>query len=506
MERLPAHSPSSIGETSLEELETLLQVDPDLTRRICDYPANCWLVEEGAQQEKVFILLEGEVSMQKTGEDGIKLKVDTLSRGNMLGLLSYYAKNPNFVGALTLTPVRVLEFTWPEFSRYSSQEPRIQLCLLNLVRDNLASRYRRMVHLQVQLAGLNHTLQRERNDLRSTVAELENTRSRLVNQERLAILGQLIAGLAHEINNPAAALLRSTAYLEENLGALFAPNGDASPETSAAALWEEGLHCPPPISSATGREEKDAWEKVLPGLPSSLYRRLAIIPPEKAARLREESSWLNSFLHLRDPVQRIEALENWLRPFETGHFLHTISLAGGRIQRLIAGLKNYSRPGQRSWAVVDLSEGLQETLLILGHRLKGVRVEWEGESHLYTFGDGGELNQVWTNLIVNACDAMKDEGTLHLRLFKEKDQVQVTLRDSGPGFPNGVQEKLFQPNFTTKNQSKTFGLGLGLSIARDIIEKHGGTIRAENAPQGGAQFHVTLPLREDGSLPADAGD
>lgn len=498
MESSHPHSSAPVGETSLLELETLLQGDPELPQRIRDYPSDYWLVEEGAQQEKVFILLEGEVSMQKTGEGGEKLKVDALSRGNMLGLLSYYARNANFVGALTLTPVRVLEFTWPEFSRYSTREPRIQLCLLNLVRDNLASRYRRMVKLQVELAGLNRTLQYERNDLRATVAELENTRSRLVNQERLAILGQLIAGLAHEINNPAAALLRATAYLEENLGALFEKIPDTNTNISALDLWQEGLLCPPPVSSQISRSERTAWAEALPDLPNSLYRRLAIIPPDRAARLRSDSSLIHHLNTPKDTIARINAVEDWLRPFETGHFLHTISLAGGRIQRLIAGLKSYSRPGQRTWSPVDIAEGLRETLLILGHRLKAIKVEWNGPEVIHTFGDGGELNQVWTNLIVNACDAMKDEGHLYIDIAAENDRMKIIFRDSGPGFPPHVQENLFQPNFTTKNQSRTFGLGLGLSIAKDIIEKHGGTIRADNAPTGGARFHIDLPLVKPG--------
>ncbi|MCH8473837.1 MAG: cyclic nucleotide-binding domain-containing protein [Opitutales bacterium] len=482
----------------IKEIREAFTSSEENQKKIKKYASGDWLIRESERQERVFIILEGEVALYKTTDDGQRLQVDSLSSGDMMGLLSYFARNRNFVGGRCQNEVTAIRLTWEEFDHYNYADP-IGGALLMLIRDNMAQRYRRMVGVQLKMATLNATLAKERNELRDTIIELEQTRNRLVNQERLAILGQLIAGLAHEINNPAAAMLRSTDYLRESLEHLFAMLKDKDLtiiRETGPAFWEEGLRDGNHPAREQLDKNREQWEKLFPDLPRSLYRRLSFLPESTRDHLRENKLIQKSFRKAKTMADKADFLEEVILPFETAHHVRTVSIAGDRIRKLIAGLKNYSRPGQMKNAPVDLRQGIEDTLLILSNRLKEVFVHLEAPEKLEVPGNAGELNQVWTNIMVNACDSMEDHGRLDIKLAKtEDDQVKVTFEDTGPGLPQGILDKLFKPNFTTKNQSRSFGLGLGLSISKDIVEKHNGQIYAENRTSGGARFVILLPLR-----------
>ncbi|MCC5788976.1 MAG: cyclic nucleotide-binding domain-containing protein [Opitutales bacterium] len=496
----PDKIPASIENTErlIREIREAFTSSEENQKKITKHTSGDWLIREDERQEKVFIILEGEVALYKTTDNGERLQVDSLSSGDMMGLLSYFARNRNFVGGRCQTEVTAVRLTWEEFDHYNYTDP-IGGALLMLIRDNMAQRYRRMVGVQLKLATLNTTLAKERNELRDTIIELEQTRNRLVNQERLAILGQLIAGLAHEINNPAAAMLRSTDYLRESLAHLFGILKEKDltvVRETGPAFWEDGLHAGNHPLREDIEKKRAEWEKIFPGLPRSLYRRLSFLPETTSNRLKENTLIQKTFRKAKSMGTKANFLEEVILPFETAHHVRTVSIAGDRIRKLIAGLKNYSRPGQVKNSSVDLRQGIEDTLMILSNRLKEVFVHLDSPEKLEAPGNAGELNQVWTNIMVNACDSMEDHGRLDIKLIKtEEDQVKITFEDTGPGLPQGILDKLFKPNFTTKNQSRSFGLGLGLSIAKDIIEKHNGQIYAENRESGGARFVIFLPLR-----------
>lgn len=180
--------------------------------------------------------------------------------------------------------------------------------------------------------------------------------------------------------------------------------------------------------------------------------------------------------------------------FEAGYYLRSIGLGAERISNLVVSLRNYSRGGSGGTELVDVRSGIQDTLRIVGNRIKDLDTELRLEETPPVPGNSGELNQVWTNLIVNACDAMDDRGRLVIACGREgPDAVFVTVTDSGPGLPEELMEKIFEPNFTTKTNATHFGLGLGLAISREIIKKHGGELTVENAKEGGATFKAVLP-------------
>jgi signal transduction histidine kinase len=185
--------------------------------------------------------------------------------------------------------------------------------------------------------------------------------------------------------------------------------------------------------------------------------------------------------------------------YQIGNFLHNIETCGERVAALVKGLKNYSRQDTETVAKVDLHQGLEETLMIFGNKLKHFNVIKEYSELPPVECRPAELNQVWTNLIANALDAMGKQGTLTIKTQMAKtskngkEHVQVLIEDDGPGIPPEVKKQIFEFHFTTKRGTR-FGLGMGLAIAQQIIRRHGGVIQAKSEPGTFTRFIVTLPV------------
>ena len=479
-----SNSPEPSGDfagrwAAIADIRRLVEASPELRDCIRAFPAGSVLVEEGGSRKEIFCLLEGEVTQYKRAPGGERIAVDVVREGDLVGLLSYCTGNPNFTDAVATCPVIALGMDHELFGSLAQSAPALYERLQALIRDNLTQRYRRMVELHLEVATVNAAIERERDALRRTIRELEDTRGRLAHQEKMAVLGRLVAGLAHEINNPAAAVLRSVDYLrdafEEVLEAVF--EGDRT--DVARRFWDAGMRAHLP-DTATQRERLDALAESHPRMSRSLLRRLAVLPPEVLALAPDLSP---------------EHLERLLPVFESGMNLQTIQVSSERIQNLVVNLKKYARPGTEGETAVDLREGIRETLLILRSALIPFQVELDLPEIPKVKGDSGKLNQVWTNLVYNACEAMGRAGRLRIACGTAGDNgVFVTVEDNGPGIPEDLKARIFEPNFTTKQQVNHFGLGLGLVIARDIVLEHGGDLRVFDAPGGGALFRVDLPL------------
>jgi signal transduction histidine kinase len=181
----------------------------------------------------------------------------------------------------------------------------------------------------------------------------------------------------------------------------------------------------------------------------------------------------------------------------------TIRTAIGAIRRIVGALRRYSRLDEAPLERVDVHAGIEDTLVILSHQLKygdkGINVKRSYGKLPHITAYVGELNQVWTNLIHNAVQAMGGRGELEIETTVEDGEVQVAIQDSGPGIPAEVVSRIFEPFFTTKGKGE--GTGLGLAISARIVEKHGGRIRVVSNP-GCTRFEVRLPV--DGPSPTIA--
>ncbi len=192
-----------------------------------------------------------------------------------------------------------------------------------------------------------------------------------------------------------------------------------------------------------------------------------------------------------------DELDFYLHYFELGKMFQNIESAGNRISGLVRSLKSYSRTDtDREWEMVDIREGIHDTLQLTSNRIKFYDIQIALDDVPNIRANPAALNQVWTNIILNAADAMGKNGSLIIQCSSDDEQIEVVIRDSGPGIPDEIIDKIFDSNFSTKKSDVKFGLGLGLSISRDIVQQHGGDISVKNDSDGGAVFTVRLPIRD----------
>ncbi len=442
------------------------------------------IIREGEPNDALSFILEGRVLLLKGYGTGSDVAIGTFEAGDIVGLLSFYGGGAVFATARAKTDVRVFRLRKPEFDGLAHGHPQLFKLLETLIIHTLAERYRRILHLHIEVAALTRELELERNQLQHALDELHSTRNRLIHQEKMAILGQLVAGIAHELNNPASALLRGAETVSTLLPAIVG-SGTPGTELERTMLLLGRSRNPP--DTADHEHRMAELTRRYPHVRRSLARTLAQLPAEHLPALE---------VILADPTpsgeQRLQELLEW---FEIGMFLHNIEIAGSRIGNIVASLKGYSRQSMDEIEQTDVRKGIQDTLLMLGNRLKNITVHLALQDIPPVFCRPGEINQVWTNVILNACDAMQDKGELEIRAERKADQcVAVHFADTGSGIAKDVLPRVFEPNFTTKTASGAFGLGLGLAISNEIVRKHGGTITLANRKEGGVICTVVLPF------------
>lgn len=364
--------------------------------------------------------------------------------GQFLGLLLLSSGEPSFLTARAKTAGKMLVMPRRTFLRLLYNLPGFYQMIGPLLLGNLVSRYRRVVQLHLQVAELSRALTAEKAQLQATIRELEATRNRLIQQEKMATLGLLTAGIAHEINNPVASLARAADAIEPALQAVFArPIGLAEVEVLRQGLSEGLRH--QPLQTEIHREQLEQLSLRFPDLPRPLLRILAQVEP---AVLEE----LVHYVVSHPTVERKELAQRWVEMFEVGALVRSMRVAAERIGGLVRSLKGYSRQDQVEWAEVDLREGLRDTLVLFGYVLKRYQVQVDLPMPLRVLGRPGELNQVWTNLILNACEAMGSAGALKLSGGIASDgKIWVRVQDTGPGVPPELRERIFETGFTTKN-------------------------------------------------------
>ena len=417
---------------------------------------------QGDPADAMFVILEGK--LQGRGELGGDAITFDLKPGDVTGLLPFSRMKQFTVSGRAESDSRALRFPASLFPDLVQRMPELTKRLVGLMSD----RIREATRFEQQ-------------------------------RDRLASLGKLSAGLAHELNNPASAAKRATSQLRDLLKRVrdashelgrreLTPAQRAEIERLEAALTQ--VNEPPP-DALTASDLEDQLDSLLRSHGQNDLWQLAAdlarknFKPEVLERL---------FATLGADTARA-ALVRISASVEIADLLHQIESSTSRISDLVGAIKEYTFMDQAPVQNVDIVKTLETTLTILNHKLKrGVAVRRDYQKiPLLVNSFGSELNQVWTNIIDNAIDAMGGKGELRVRTYREDDSVVVEIGDNGPGISPEVQPHIFEPFFTTKGVGE--GTGLGLDTVQRIVKKHRGNIQVRTKP-GDTRFQIWLPLAQ----------
>lgn len=320
-------------------------------------------------------------------------------------------------------------------------------------------------------------------------------------RERLEALGTMAAGLTHELNNPAAAAHRTAAEMAEMLDvissamATFVDSGIEREEAAKlVALQQQAVAHGATCTALDALDASDAEDALLARLEAlGVEEPWRIAEPLSAARIDE--AWLDEVAALAGPATG--AALRWVAATLTaGRLAAELQDSTERISKLVGAVKSYASMDRTGQTAIDLHEGLESTLVILGHKLKQtaitvVRDYDRGLPHVTV--SGAEINQVWTNLLDNAIDALGERGTITVTTRRDGDCAEIAIGDDGPGIPADALRRVFDPFFTTKEIGS--GTGLGLATARRIVvDRHDGSLSVDSEP-GRTTFVVRLPLK-----------
>jgi signal transduction histidine kinase len=321
-------------------------------------------------------------------------------------------------------------------------------------------------------------------------------------RQRLAALGALSAGLMHELNNPAAAASRATAALRQRvagmrhkLGMLAAGKVPPAQLDALIELQDDVIERAAKAPTLTAMQAADREDELGEWMDErGLAGAWDVAPVFAQAGI--DVDCLNQIKDRVEP-ELLDQAVHWIGyALETEQLMTDIEDATSRVSSLVSAAKQYSQMDRAAHQWIDVHTGLDSTLVMLNHKIgKGVTVVKDYDRTLPQIpAHPAELNQVWTNLIDNAVQAMNGAGTLTISTFRDDDDVVVSIGDTGPGVPKELRKRIFEPFFTTKPVGEGTGLGLDISY-RIVMNGHGGDITVTSEP-GDTRFQVRLPMSE----------
>jgi signal transduction histidine kinase len=420
------------------------------------------LVEDGQPASDAFIVIDGELEVSRcNGNPAVHIGIR--ERGDLVGELALLTNAPRNATLRAHTDARLLVIDGDHLRTWLDEHPEVTRRILS-----------------------------------TAVSRLKSAEAHLVQHQHLAGLGTLAAGLAHELNNPASALVRAAGQLNDTVlawertawklaGSSIAPV-DSDP---FAQLRESLTHAPESRTDLDPLTRGDLEQQMQNWLRGKGVQNVWEVAPQLVSYGWTPGS-LHSVLEAIPDHQVSDSLQ-WLA--EGGHvfnLLHELRLSARVISDLVASVKSYSRLDEAPVQHVQIHEGIEQAMTLLRYKLRGVQVIRQYADDLPEItAYATELNQLWTNLIDNAIDATGGAGEISITTMLDDESIVVEIEDNGIGIPEEALGKLFEPFYTTKPPGQ--GTGLGLAISHSTVKRHRGTIEVESVP-GSTRFKVRLPL------------
>lgn len=465
-------------------------------------PEGTQLVTQGKPVGAVHLVLDGKVSLHRDSPRG-EVLAHLASSGPLIGLVSLARGESAFFTGVTTTETVLVRLTTEQLQIVLARDPAIGSTLTALAIRSLTRRLMRAEDLHLENAMLAEGLEQQKQALAATLEDLRRTRAELVERARFAMLGELSAGIAHELNNPVTALVRAAEHLRADVDTALAASSSTSAQRDAMT---RALTAPPRSTAA----ERALIKELTPiaGDRNGARRlvRAGVADADDARQL------------LAGGRSQVEAA---LAGARLGSSLRSVLAASTRVIELTQSLKGYARPDDADLKAVDVREGIDDVLRLTSHRVHGIKVARDYEDVPLIRAHPSKLQQVWTNLIVNAAEAIEDENEdvqaarisaetghysgpdpapargdaparITIRVRPDGDGVAITVSDNGPGIAPEVVDQIFEPHFTTKAGRVRFGLGMGMSIVSSIVADHSGTLDVDSRP-GATSMRIRLP-------------
>jgi signal transduction histidine kinase len=431
------------------------------------------LFAEGSPGDLAYVITEGQIEISKLS-DGCEVRLAIRKSGEIIGEMALLQDAPRMASARAASDCRLLEIGREQLDDLMSLSPSAARAMLGTI-----------------------------------TGRLRETETMLRQTEKMAHLGTLAAGLAHELNNPASAVQRGSEQLSAALIRVLEMPGKFRQMGLSAGQMQEldrrlrdaGRRAGQPEELGT-LERSDREELIEGWLEAQGINNPAVLASELAS-MGYENGELDDLAREFSASQLQEVIALVCAAYVAHTVLREIAQGSGQIAEIVKAMKSYVYLDQAPVQLIDIHEGLENTLIILKHKLKkAIRLQRHYTEELpQVLAYGSELNQVWTNLIDNAVDAVEGRGEIALRTRAEDSWVVVEVEDNGPGIPEEVRSKVFTLFFTTKPLGE--GSGQGLHISHNIVHRHGGTMDFRSQP-GKTVFTVRIPVNFQETSSAEA--
>ena len=413
------------------------------------------LMREGAHNSRLYLVKSGTLIGYVENSDGGRDEVLRAAVNNFIGVYSFFSRT--YKSLATIEALSDCELA------YIDKNTPVNPDSVCIEKEFMPVAVTDLMNRQTRLNEVSR--------------EKHQTLKKLMENQKLASLGQMAAGIAHELNNSIAVLAHNSQWLANQLSMRI-------DDPMEAAVFETGLIKGRHLSSREVRQAKNEIRQSYPDLCDDCIQNLS--------QMGLPAAMVSKIIVLTQTEQN-QLFNSW----ETAVALHDMQMAGEQSAHVVKSVKTLGNQNRDRQQGVDVNNTIQNALTLLRHRTRNVALDLQLNLLPEISANSGELIQVWTNLIKNSCEAMLEGGTESPRLGiysnLTDNQLQIKISDNGPGIPANIFSKIFQPDVTTKVSGLSFGLGLGLTIVQRIVHGYGGRIDVKTSTNG-TSFTVYIPL------------